>query len=90
MKRTWRKSRSSILVLVLVFLAPAITASKEHAAESNTPANEQRIQRVIEHEGEVIEQLQLPDKPQITVNINYKKGAATPMPATANCIRDRS
>jgi len=71
---------------VLVLLAMAITGSKEHAAadDGGTQANEPRIQRTIEHRGEVIEQLQLPDKPEITVIVNYKKDAAKPMPVMFN------
>ncbi len=67
---------------VLVLLALAITSSKEHAAaaDSDTQANQERVQRTIEYRDEVIEQLQLPDKPEITVSMNYKKDAARPMP----------
>ena len=55
-------------------LALAITASHEHAV------GEQRIQRTIVYRNEVIEHLQLSDKPEITVIVNYKKDATTPMP----------
>ncbi|MHC4406739.1 MAG: hypothetical protein ACYTG0_44520, partial [Planctomycetota bacterium] len=67
---------------MLVLLALAITGSKEHAAaaDSDTQANEERVQRTIEYRDEVIEQLQLPNKPEIIVSMNYKKDAAKPMP----------
>jgi hypothetical protein len=76
---------------MLVLLTLAITSSKERAAaaDSDTQAKEQRIQRASEYGDEVIEQLQLLGRPEITVVINYKKDAAKPMPVMLNWFGQR-
>jgi len=79
---TWQLSRGMILGLALVLPALAITASNGYAAaaDSETTDDQERIQRTLVYRNQVIEQLQLPDKPQITVIVKYKKNAAKPMP----------
>lgn len=49
------------------------------ARDSDPRADEPRIQRSIAYKDVVVEQLQLPDKPEILVSMHYRKDAAKPM-----------
>ena len=76
-----RETRRIIQGSVLVLMALVVTASRQQAgADGDTQANQQRIARTIKYRDTVIEQWQLPEKPEITVIVQYKKDATKPMP----------
>ena len=86
-----RKSSSVILGCALVLAALVLTGPIEYASavDGCTQDDEQRIHRTIEYQDEVFEQIQLPDKPEITVIINYRKDSAKPMPVMLNWFGQR-
>ena len=88
-----RQLQNLVSTLVLVLLAYTIIGSdaRQATASDATPTKKQRIRRTISYRDQLIEQLQLPNRPEITVIIQYKKTARKPMPVMLNWFgrRDR-